>query len=71
MFTVKPDPGILSKSFVRDDEVYIGTEKLLPISRFTDPANVKISRSGGRGGRKGRISMNSGKVSASKNGFSG
>jgi len=71
MFTVKPDSGILSKSFVKDDEVYIGSEKLLPISRFTDPKNMKISRSDGRGVRKGRVGVNAGRFSASKNGISG
>lgn len=43
MFTIKMDPGILAKSFVEDDLVYISTDKLLPLSRFTSP--------GGSGGR--------------------
>eukprot|EP00559_Dactyliosolen_fragilissimus_P006263 CAMPEP_0184871626 /NCGR_PEP_ID=MMETSP0580-20130426/40826_1 /TAXON_ID=1118495 /ORGANISM="Dactyliosolen fragilissimus" /LENGTH=233 /DNA_ID=CAMNT_0027374313 /DNA_START=79 /DNA_END=781 /DNA_ORIENTATION=+ len=37
MFTVKPDNGIIAKSFVKDDAVYIGTDKLLPMERFTNP----------------------------------
>lgn len=47
-FTVKMDPGILSKSFQPKDAVFIGTDKLLPLSRFTNPTS---SSSGGRGGR--------------------
>ena len=37
MFTVKMDPGIVAKSFEEKDSVYIGTDKLLPLSRFTSP----------------------------------
>jgi hypothetical protein len=37
MFTVKPDPGIVAKSFKSGDAFYIGDEKLLPLSRFTNP----------------------------------
>jgi hypothetical protein len=43
MFTVKPDPGIVAKSFKQNDPFYIGEEKLLPLSRFTNPGS-----SGGR-----------------------
>lgn len=39
-FTVKMDAGILSKSFQPNDLVYIGTDKLLPLSRFTNPGYV-------------------------------
>jgi len=49
-FTVKMDPGVLSKSFQPKDAVYIGTDKLLPLSRFTNPSG---SSGGGRGGRGG------------------
>jgi len=45
MFTVKPDPGIVAKSFKQGDPFYIGEEKLLPLSRFTNPGGS----SGGRG----------------------
>ena len=45
-FTIKMDPGVLSKSFQPNDSVYIGTDKLLPLVRFTNPA-----ASGGSGGR--------------------
>eukprot|EP00529_Nitzschia_sp_RCC80_P027820 CAMPEP_0113514360 /NCGR_PEP_ID=MMETSP0014_2-20120614/40364_1 /TAXON_ID=2857 /ORGANISM="Nitzschia sp." /LENGTH=248 /DNA_ID=CAMNT_0000410845 /DNA_START=61 /DNA_END=806 /DNA_ORIENTATION=- /assembly_acc=CAM_ASM_000159 len=36
-FTIKMDPGIQSKSFQPNDLVYIGTDKLLPLTRFTNP----------------------------------
>ena len=36
MFTIKMDPGIVAKSFQSDDLVYIGTDKLLPLTRFTN-----------------------------------
>jgi len=49
-FTVKMDPGVVAKSFQKDDVVYIGTDKLLPLARFTNPPK----ESGGRGGRTGR-----------------
>ena len=55
-FTIKMDPGVLSKSFQPNDSVYIGTDKLLPLVRFTNPsAGGGGGRSGGgRGGRDGR-----------------
>ncbi|KAL3911256.1 MAG: hypothetical protein SGILL_007350 [Bacillariaceae sp.] len=56
-FTVKMDPGVLSKSFQVNDIVYIGTDKLLPLSRFTNPGapgGRGRGRGGGRGGRGGR-----------------
>lgn len=37
LFTIKMDPGVLSKSFQPNDLVFIGTDKLLPLVRFTDP----------------------------------
>lgn len=49
-FTVKMDPGVLSKSFQANDSVYIGTDKLLPLVRFTNP------NGGGGGGGGGRSS---------------
>lgn len=36
MFTIKMDPGIVAKSFQEEDLVYIGTDKLLPLTRFTN-----------------------------------
>ena len=50
-FTVKMDPGVLSKSFQPNDLVYVGTDKLLPLSRFTNPG---APSAGGRGGGRGR-----------------
>ncbi|CAN0071053.1 unnamed protein product, partial [Heterosigma akashiwo] len=44
MFTVKPDTGVIATSFKKGDKVWIGTDKLLPMSRFTG---------GGAGGRPG------------------
>ena len=49
-FTIKPDNGVNAKSFKADDKVYIGTDKLLPISRFL---NEGKKPSGGRGGGRG------------------
>ena len=51
-FTVKMDPGVLSKSFQPNDLVYVGTDKLLPISRFTNPS-APGGGGGGRGGGRG------------------
>jgi H/ACA ribonucleoprotein complex subunit 1 len=45
MFTIKTDPGIVAKSFRKDDKFFIGPEKLLPLTRFTQPGKA----SGGRG----------------------
>jgi H/ACA ribonucleoprotein complex subunit 1 len=45
--TIKMDPGVVSSSFQPDDVVYVGTDKLLPLARFTNPS------SGGGGGRGG------------------
>lgn len=55
-FTVKMDPGVLSKSFQPNDAVFIGTDKLLPLVRFTDPNSARGGGGGGagRGGRSGR-----------------
>jgi H/ACA ribonucleoprotein complex subunit 1 len=49
-FTVKTDEGISATSFKTNDKVYISTEKLLPLSRFT---NEGKSGGGGRGGARG------------------
>lgn len=45
-FTIKPDAGVNANSFKADDKVYIGSDKLLPLSRFT---NESKSGGGGRG----------------------
>jgi H/ACA ribonucleoprotein complex subunit 1 len=58
-FTVKMDPGVLSKSFQPKDLVYVGLDKLLPLSRFTNPngpsggGRASGGRGGGRGGARG------------------
>jgi H/ACA ribonucleoprotein complex subunit 1 len=49
LFTIKMDHGVVAKSFQPDDLLYVGTDKLLPLSRFTNPGKP----SGGRGGRGG------------------
>lgn len=46
-FTIKPDSGVNAASFKPDDKVFIGTDKLLPLSRFT---NEGKGSGGGRGG---------------------
>jgi hypothetical protein len=48
--TIKMDPGVVSSSFQPDDVVYVGTDKLLPLARFTNPSPGG-GRAGGRGGR--------------------
>lgn len=50
-FTIKPDAGVNASSFQLDDKVFIGTDKLLPLSRFTNEGKKGGgSRGGGRGG---------------------
>lgn len=51
-FTIKPDTGVNATSFKVDDKVFIGTDKLLPLSRFTNEQKGG-GRSGGRGGGRG------------------
>ncbi|GMI10364.1 hypothetical protein TrRE_jg6695 [Triparma retinervis] len=48
MFTVKPDPGVGLSGWEKGDKVFIGPDKLLPLSRFTDTG--KKAGGGGRGG---------------------
>ncbi len=50
-FTVKPDTGVNAASFQLDDKVFIGSDKLLPLSRFT---NENKRGGGGGGGGRGR-----------------
>lgn len=49
-FTIKTDTGVNPSSFKSDDKVFIGTDKLLPLSRFTNEAK---GGGGGRGGGRG------------------
>jgi H/ACA ribonucleoprotein complex subunit 1 len=37
MFTVKCGDGVVATSFKANDKVYIGPDKLLPMSRFLNP----------------------------------
>ena len=53
LFTVKMDAGVLAKSFQVDDLMYIGTDKLLPLIRFTDPNSSGGGGGRGRGGGRG------------------
>jgi len=53
MFTIKMDNGVVAKSFQPNDLLYIGTDKLLPLSRFTNPGKSSGGRSGGRGAARG------------------
>jgi hypothetical protein len=53
-FTVKPDSGVSAKSFKADDKLYISSEKLLPLSRFTGGGGGG-GRGGGRGESRGRF----------------
>lgn len=62
-FTVKMDPGVLSKSFQPKDLVYVGMDKLLPLHRFTNPSGGGGGggrSGGGRGGGGGRVSSRGG-----------
>jgi rRNA processing protein Gar1 len=49
-FTIKPDSGVNAASFKAEDKVYIGTDKLLPLSRFTNESKGSGGRGAGRGG---------------------
>jgi H/ACA ribonucleoprotein complex subunit 1 len=40
-FTVKMDSGMMANSFKKEDKVYIGGDKLLPIERFLPKPAVK------------------------------
>lgn len=37
MFTIKCADGVVATSFKANDKVYIGPDKLLPMSRFLNP----------------------------------
>lgn len=55
-FTIKPDSGVNPTSFKVEDKVFIGTDKLLPLSRFTNE-----QKGGGRGGAKGAAGRGGGR----------
>lgn len=50
---IKPDPGVFAKSFLPNDIMFISTDKLLPLSRFTNPSAGSGAASGGRSSRGG------------------
>eukprot|EP00696_Hemimastix_kukwesjijk_P007162 gnl/Hemi2/19082_TR6319_c0_g1_i1.p1 gnl/Hemi2/19082_TR6319_c0_g1~~gnl/Hemi2/19082_TR6319_c0_g1_i1.p1 ORF type:complete len:212 (-),score=60.10 gnl/Hemi2/19082_TR6319_c0_g1_i1:235-828(-) len=50
-FSVKPMEGVLPTSFSVGEKIYIGCDKLLPLSRFTNPAPARGGGGGARGGR--------------------
>ena len=52
-FTVKVDSGVNATSFKAADKVYIGTDKLLPLTRFTNETKGGGGRGGARGGVRG------------------
>ncbi|CDZ96217.1 gar1-domain-containing protein [Phaffia rhodozyma] len=55
-FTIKMNEGMVASSFKKDDKVYIGGDKLLPIERFLPKpkaAGGKVEKRGGRGGARG------------------
>ena len=52
-FTIKPDAGVNANSFKKDDKFFIGTDKLLPLSRFTNEGKKSGGGSAGRGGGRG------------------
>mmetsp|Transcript_7395 Transcript_7395/g.9630 ORF Transcript_7395/g.9630 Transcript_7395/m.9630 type:complete len:200 (-) Transcript_7395:346-945(-) len=52
-FTIKLEPGVQGKSFQPKDLVFIGTDKLLPLARFTNPSAPSGGRGGGRAGGRG------------------
>jgi H/ACA ribonucleoprotein complex subunit 1 len=51
-FTIKPDMGVNPTSFRVEDKVYIGVDKLLPLTRFLNEGKGS-GRSGGRVGGRG------------------
>lgn len=55
-FTVKMEAGMNADSFKKDDKVYIGGDKLLPLDRFLPKPKVagpKVKKPAGRGGARG------------------
>lgn len=54
-FSVKPDHGVNPASFKENDKFFIATDKLLPITRFTNESKGRGGGGGrGRGGPGGR-----------------
>jgi hypothetical protein len=53
VYQIKPDPGVFAKSFLPNDVMFISSDKLLPMSRFTNPSAGSGAASGGRSSRGG------------------
>lgn len=72
-FTIKTDPGVNATSFKKGDNVFIGTDKLLPLSRFTNESKTGGGggRTGGRGGGRGGPSRGGGRGGPSRGGGRG
>lgn len=67
MFTVKPEAGVLASAFKSGDKIFISPDKLLPITRFTEPGK-KPSGGAGRGGAAGRGGRGGGRSSFGRGG---
>lgn len=67
-FTIKVDSGVNATSFKDDDKVFIGTDKLLPLTRFTQEQKRPA---GGRGGGRGAGGRGGGRGAPRGGGFGG
>ena len=56
-FTVKLDHGVVATSFEKNDKVYIGGDKLLPVERFL-PKPASATKAGKPVGRQGMVNRN-------------
>lgn len=54
--SIKMDPGVVAGSFQESDVLYVGTDKLLPLARFTNPSSSGGGGRGRGGGGRGRSS---------------
>ena len=81
-FSVKLDEGVKASNFEKEQKIYIGSDKLLPASRFTQPSAAASKprgkpvggapRGGGRGGSFGGRGGGRGGFSGGRGGgFSG
>lgn len=73
-FTVKVSEGVVATSFKRNDKVYIGSDKLLPLERFLPKPKAPKKPSVGKGGRGGAAAGaggRGGRGGASRGGFRG
>lgn len=70
-FTIKPDSGVNATSFKLEDKVYIGTDKLLPMARFTNESKPAGRGAGGRGAGRGAPARGGGRGFAGGRGGAG